>query len=695
MISTNAAYKAAITGDYRKILLRAEITIISPDLVYGTGNSSGQTIYSKPEQLYDGVTELSPHYDSLELNRWTLGGTVDLLPNDPTEAEGQFGIESDVLSGEDGTFANPPWAELTFSGVSILQACSVYFPTADYDGFPVDFTVDIMQGGTSYYTATFTGNTAKSVLVSGFTVNNPDAIRVTATKWSLPYRRMRTVDIFPGIFELWTGDQLAAFTITQQANFSSLALPYGTCTLSLDNLDRRFEPRNKQGIFKSIEERQGINMFIGVEDENGEDIFMPVGVYYQYSGGWKTGDNGMTMNWDLVDIIGLLTEREFILSGSAPTTLEGWVAALVAQLGTNFAGMYTVDPNYASTALSLSDTSVLSGKTCGEILLWVTLASGTWARADNETGYLTVEPLWNEGNTYTLDNLNNYPVIKANQDLAAIIFDLNGTSYVVSGNSTSSSDTVSVSNPFITTQTQALAAAKIILATYGGNKLETTGRGDPSSEIGDVDTVWLDESGATTGRRQYQTFTFQNGVLRNCESVLLQADGSFLFENRAVITESGTWTAPSGVTSLRVILVGKGENGTAGTAGSMFTDGVDGVDGVGGKVWASTININDGQTFNVSIGDDTVFGSYSSANGQTYANGYTDVASGDSFARTGVAVPVAGSGDGGAGGRGGVKGNYYITEDFQTVVVSAPTAGTTGAVGATGCVVVYWDKEDG
>ena len=35
---------------------------------------------------------------------------------------------------------------------------------------------------------------------------------------------------------------------------------------------------------------------------------------------------------------------------------------------------------------------------------------------------------------------------------------------------------------------------------------------------------------------------------------------------------------------------------------------------------------------------------------------HTDVASGDSFARTGVAKPRPGTGDGGAGGKGGEQG---------------------------------------
>ena len=47
----------------------------------------------------------------------------------------------------------------------------------------------------------------------------------------------------------------------------------------------------------------------------------------------------------------------------------------------------------------------------------------------------------------------------------------------------------------------------------------------------------------------------------------------------------------------------------------------------------------------MSIGINTVFGQYSSGNGQIFPYGYTDIASGESFARTGVKSPIPGSGE--------------------------------------------------
>ena len=716
MIKTSENYRKAIVADARQMVMRAAVDIIDPNIVISGGTSSGETEeFSHIESIYDKDYSINSGYASLEWNRFLLDGSFVMESLDNT------GFVSYSLCDADGVFAVPQWVELQFTGVSILQACTVHFPTAEYDGLPADFTVDIMQGGTSYHTETITGNTKNQIGVSGFTVYNPDAIRVTVTKWSIPHRRARVAEILPGLYEKWDGSMLASFSIKHQGDTSCVRLPYGTCTLKMDNVDRRFEPRNKTGIFKSIQEAQGIDVDIGVMID-GKAEYVKAGVFYQHSGGWKTSDNGLTMQWDLVDVIGLLSDKKFIVPDTLPTTLEGWIQAFLAQLGGSFTDNYTIHDDYKNLSVTVNSAADVADINIGELLRYACMATGTWARADAETGFLAVEPRWNEGNKLTLENLVKYPVMKANDVISAIIFTLadgNDTKFAVSGNTTASSQTVSVNNPFIHTQAQALTAARGILSAYGGNRIEITGRGDPASEIGDVDTVWLDESNATTARRVMQELTFSNGVMKNLASELLQADGSFLYEDREIITTDGTWKAPSGVSSIRVILVGGGSSGTDGTDGTWSDDGVDGINGIGGKVWSNTLTINDGQTFSVTIGKggatssepgDTLFGEYTSADGEYFEYGYTDIASGDSFARTGVQKPVNGTGDGGAMGRAGERGREHqelvtevivdeetgeetIEKWYQTVIDNYPTKGTKGASGASGCVVIYYDKE--
>lgn len=757
MLEMTDGYKSAIVGDVRQMYIKAMLELIDPDIVYEASDGSGAAPWSKPEQIYDKVMAPDSRYATLEPGRWPLDGTTLLIPDDPAQVAGEVGHVGDVMCGEDGTFSSEVYAELKFSGVSILQACSVYFSTDAVDGIPVDFRVAVLSGSSEVYSEEFTDNTAYSVSLDGFTVYDPTAIRVYVTQWSIGRRRIRIPEIIPGLYEEWTEDMLASLDVQMRGNFACLALPYGVCTLRMDNLDRRFEPRNKSGIFQSIEERQGIPIALGVKLADGSIEWKRLGVFYQANGGWKTGDNAMTMSWELVDIVGLIADREFIAPSALPTTLAGWVAAIAAQLGTNFEDRWHVDPDYADISVTVNDAADIDGKRCGDILRWACMASGTWPRADAETGCLTAEPLWSQGNKMDLDNMTIYPIMKANDDLAALIFKLydgNDTTYVVSGNATSSSKTLTISNPFIHTEAQALTASRQILSQYGGLKLETIGRGNPSSEIGDVDTVWLNESSATTGRRMEQSFTFVDGYLRDCRSVLLQADGSFLYENRQVLTGSGTFHTPAGVTEYRLLIVGGGQGGMRGQDGYYGGDGADGTPGHGGYIWSGVVNLNADMDYAFSCGaggkasgtygvageegGHTTFGVYSSENGQVYSPSYTDLASGSAYGRPGVEKPLDGTGDGGVNGKGGSEGISYKEAVYWTqadvdagkhpgyttgpeggnkptsnpnetsttvsivgkqkgwtnVRVTNPTPGTDGVDGAAGCVVIYWDKED-
>lgn len=736
MIQTSQAYKEAIVGSPRYMELLAVVDISDPDMRWGAISGSPQAPWSKSEQLHDKDFEAPTRYATLEEDRWLLDSSFDLFPAN-YKADGRVGFVLNALSGAGGEFSEPQILQRALSNVAILQAASIFFSTDPLDGVPVDFTVEILVNGVAFYSREFTENTATEVSVDGFTVYTPNAIRMTVTRWSLPSRRVRVEEIVAGLYERWSGDELENFSVTQQGQFSCLSLPYGSARLGLDNQSRRFEPRKKGGLFESIEERQPIELYLGPRTPAGPDL-MPLGIYYQAGDGWKTGENSIIMSWYLVDIIGLVSSRTYLPPNTLPTTLGGWLSSIVGQLGENFKDRWHADPNYTNKALSAQSREDVTGKKCGDMIRWICQATGTWPRADAKTGDLTAEPLWNQGNKYDLDNLDEYPVMKANKSLAALIFQLaneDRTQYVVSGNSTSSEDTVTIINPFLHTTAQALEAARLILSQYGGNLVELVGRGDPSTEIGDVATVWLDESSATAARVMSQTFQFQNGVLQACRSTLLQADGSYLYTEFAIMDQDdGTFTAPEGVTDFRLVLSdggqggSKGEDGWIGRTGNLGHGlgsgyGEKGLDGAGGKVWYGAIKLNPGETVRYhrgrggapsntvgvpgAEGEHSTFGVYSSANGTLYPGGYTDIANGQTFCRTGVPAPLPGSGDGGAGGDGGDPGEGYLKTEKYTpsgadpsvvntryvlVVTKEPGKGKPGQAGASGFVMVTWQK---
>lgn len=733
MIKSSDAYLEAVTADARRMYVKAVVDIIDPDMTEGGVTASVQEPgISRPEQVWDKEFSLTANYAGMEPNRWILDGSYILRPGDAASRDWEAGLVGALLSGEDGTFPAAQWARIAFENVSILQACSIAFSDRPEDGVGADFTVEVFSKGVAYYTKTVTGNADALVSITGFRVNNPDAIRVTVTRWSLPGRRMRIAEMVLGVYEVWTGDEMCEFSVKHQGDPTCLTLPYGTASVKMDNLDRRFDMRTKDGVFLMIEERQGVQMSMGAALPDGTVEWKPLGVFYQHNGGWMESNNSMTMTWELVDIIGLLSGRTFNPPAPLPTTLKGWLEALAAQLGENFQHRVRVDAAYADLPVTAKAADI-EGMTCGDILRFVCMATGTWPRADASTGYLTAEPLWNEGNKLTLDNLNRYPAMMANEDAASVT--VNG--YAIEGTAPACGNTVEVTNPFLP-DGKRLEAAKTLLTFYGGNRMETLGRGDPASEIGDVDVVWLAEGNAASARRVRQELSISNGVLKNCSSAFLRGDGLFLFENRVQFLESGTFIVPPGVYRLRVVLVGHGGHGLGGANGGWenYTNRYMGMPiyacastpehgkaGGGGKVWSGVIDVNPGQVLQIVVqpeSGDTTLWKYSSGDGQSYPNGFTDVATGDVYGRSGgKAAP--GSGNGGSGGKAGSNGEWYIQARWyyddghvggsseggigvdpgydapghweqETVIVRDPKDGAEGKPGSTGCAIIYWEK---
>lgn len=519
MIESSVAYKTAIKADFRRMLIKAVIEIIDPDIVYGAVSGSDQAAYSQADQVINDNFVSQDNYVTLEQNRWILDESFEAIPATIEKEVGYIGTD---LSGTDGSFSTVQTVTIAFSGVETLQAVTLAFSDNFYDGVAEDFTVTV--GST---VKTVTGNSSARVIISDFTATSPTSITLSVAKWSLPSRHMRVIEVFPGLHEEWSGDDIYSLSINQQANFAGTALPYGTATLAVDNTDRRFEPTSPTGIFKSIEDRQGIDISLGAVLPSGAVEYKKVGRYYQYSGGWKTGQNAMTIQWSLVDIVGMLSAREYIPPSTLPTTASGWIASVVAQLGTNFSAQYVVDQTLASLALSPDSRENVTGKKCADILSYVAMACGGYIVADASTGKLALKAVGNSGGSVALDDLESFPTVSANSDVAALIFTIhNGAEtlpqYTVSGNAPASSNTLSIDNPFIKSTATADAVAARILKFYGGNAFESTGRGDPAEEIGDADTLEIADGQTVSARRYAQSFSFGSGVLSGCKSQFLE-----------------------------------------------------------------------------------------------------------------------------------------------------------------------------
>lgn len=724
MIVHTESYDKAVTASSRRMFARAVFDLVDPDAeIEGVSTNSESEISLSDQVVNRGQGSSDQRIATLELDRWLLDGSFVIRPDDPTDREGQVGWESDGLCGADGAFALPyPYIEMALTNVSILQAVSLEFSDDPLDGYPVDFYVELWSGSSLLETVEITGNTGNIVVVGDFTVNNPTKIRLTIQKWSVPYRRVRLARFMLGLFENWDSSVIQDVDIYTEVTFSGLKIPYSSCTIRVENKNHRFDPYAPNTIFTSIEERQAIVVDLGLRLEDGSVEWIPGGTYYQQSAGWSLQD--LTVSWELLDIIGMLVKRKFVTPSTLPTTLAGWIGAIMSSLGVNFSKKYIVDSNVGALALTATADKVAE-KTCGEILRFACMATNTWPRQDFETGFLRVGKLERlEGNRITLDNMPSYPEMSANDDIADITFELDSGEVVFPGNNTESEVSLSVKNPFVHTEADARKAVVSCLFEYGGRSFSVVSRGNPTSECGDIQSVDTQFLSTISARLYKQQLKLDAGVMRKMPSYLVQSPNDSFYENKVVLTGCGSWTAPVAGT-IKVTLVSGGTGGMGGGGGNMHSewnspeDNAGGIGGDGGKVYILETTATEGQVFAYACGaggsagaggsvgndgkpgaegSDTTFGVYSSSGGVRYAVGLMDIQSGAVYAQKGgdYGYLVEGlNGSGGAGGKQGKNGKRVTvtnpeTGESYTKVKARPKPGTDGLPGKDGCVIVEW-----
>ena len=724
MIVKSPAFDAAIVADSRRLIPRAVFDLIDPDAVVESVTVSGETHLSRTEQTVSrGQDETEEVLLSLERSRWLLDGRMRFPPEAAADRQGQVGWEGDVLSGDDGAFSAPyPWLEQEISDVNILQAVTLQFSQHEENGVPTELLLEIWSGDTAVERRTvYPDPKERFCAVEGLNVYAPTRLRVTVLRWSLPGRFPRLVRFMMGLYEEWSGNQIALVDIYTEVTFSGLAIPYSSCTLVVHNENNRFDPYAPNSIFRSIEDRQALKTEIGTVLADGAVEYLPAGTWFQQSGGWALKD--LTIEWKLVDIIGMLVQRKFVVPDPLPETLSGWLTALVGSLGINFQERYTVDADVADLPLTAAAEDV-DGKTCGEILRYLCMATNTWPRQEMSTGFLRVGKITRtEGNAITRDNMSAYPTMEANDDIADLTFTLDEGSVTFPGTNTNSETSLVVDNPFVHTAEDARTAAISCFFEYGGRFFQVLHRGNPSSEPGDLQSVDTRFETTLSARLYKQQLKLDKGVMRRVPSYLIQSPNDAVYQNKIILTGAGTWTAPAGVTAIKITAVGAGSGGQGGRGGEMLYRGESnrysgGRGGAAGRVYIVEVSINDQQSFDYTCGTGgragtagdveenggaggtggvTTFGPHSSANGRDYPNGLMDIQSGTVYAQAGPSngrKPALTYGSGGAGGRNGRDGLIVETTDENGVITEAvarePEPGAAGTAGMEGCVIIEY-----
>ena len=243
------------------------------------------------------------------------------------------------------------------------------------------------------------------------------------------------------------------------------------------------------------------------------------------------------------------------------------------------------------------------------------------------------------------------------------------------------------------------AVAQRMAAYYACREQLTVDVNPAAEHAGHVVSLWNEWDKQQTLACIASRETKISGLLKSRTSALVgffppQPETTEYYDERVVLTGSGTWTVPDDVTTLRAVLVDQGADGTDGADGAAgastslimttaesqvqsFTRQVNGgkggiggeagLGGLGGRILSADLDVTPGASFAYSVAEEATFGDLSSANGSRSDAGFTDPITGDVYGKKGD--------DGLAGGAGGDGGNFTNMQGSDGAAVGDAAGG--------------------
>lgn len=431
-----------------------------------TASGTDEAVYSNIESILG--KDATVRYATNEHNLWSLNGTFDVLP----DAEyGNAGYVSDIASTGSVTLTFPEIRTTAISGITITWG-------RDYGEYARVFTVTAKNGTTVVAETTITDNTDQVSAVF-MKIANYDSITVTVHDWSVPNHRVRIEKVAIGHTLTLTKKDILSYSHEMHGDLLSGELPKYSIEFTLDNSDGRWNPMNPTGMEQYLSERQRLTVRYGL-NLDGTIEWIDAGVFYLSE--WDAPSNGLEARFVARDVFEFLFYED---KSAFYTTLYSMVT---------YDATYYLLPKNSKVVVDASlgnyTAEYLGEGTAAEIVQKSANAAGCIIRYDRD-GVLYVEKFGNVLSDYRVPLSLSYahPEIKLAKPLKEVSVAYGNDSsstYSVS----SSGETQTVNNDFVTTQAQAQEVAEWVAGVLKNRKtVSGEFRADPRLDLYDVVTV--------------------------------------------------------------------------------------------------------------------------------------------------------------------------------------------------------------
>lgn len=301
MISVSDSFKKAIKSDVRELYGYVDVN-------YATRDYEKQVIQTPL------VLNLVPSDGAGLIKGSKVMRRYATLENNYTLLDGSYFVSNEnVLYNENGFISNDIFSNIGDNTIKIenisstepLNGFTIYF----VDNLPFNFTLNI----TTLVTEEGSGSTIEEVQTINVTNNNSMVyqhifgastyvkdIELVINTVDHQDNRIRIAYVDFLISDLYYGDELVNFDVTEEIDLFVENIPTNTCSISLNNYPNefggmKFDPINPIGLVPYLTENTTFTPYIGVLTEDNGIEYVPMGVFYLSD--WSSDvDGNVTLN---------------------------------------------------------------------------------------------------------------------------------------------------------------------------------------------------------------------------------------------------------------------------------------------------------------------------------------------------------------------------------------------------------------
>jgi hypothetical protein len=290
-----------------------------------TASATSEAEISKLNQTHNKEIEISQKIATLEPNYFLLDGSF-ILPDE--EDNGEIGWWSDEISDEDGNINQV--LEFAFTEDHSSIGFMIIFDDKANE-YASDFTIQVYDADNILIDEdTVIGNNS-SKYISEMPVDGYRKVRITFTKTSKSFRRVRVCEVVFGIIEIFDKDNTVELNLLYETSLNADVFSSHELSIVIDNKDRKYNMINPNGIYKYLQQGQVLKAKLGVGPSQHSVEKVNMGkFYYSYS---QAEDNSITARITAHDKSYTLVNSRCRLGTTGSWTVNEAVAAVIADSG--------------------------------------------------------------------------------------------------------------------------------------------------------------------------------------------------------------------------------------------------------------------------------------------------------------------------------------------------------------------------